>query len=138
MPFVGKFGRLGGEWEFFNREGGNTPAEDLYYLHVVDDKGKPISNASVELTGKTSITYYKTDEQGKAALKGIEGDLYKVTVTAEGMETVEVTDWTFGSELVIELYDERYVRLDKEYIFLTPLMLSDDVGVESNTNWTVS
>ena len=138
MPFTRQFGRLGGEWEFFNRDGGNTPAEDLYYLYVTDSKGKPISNASVELTGKTSITYYKTDEEGKAALKGTEGDLYKVTVTAEGMETVEVTDWTFGSELVIELYDERYVRLDKEYIFLTPLMLSDDVGVESNTNWTVS
>ena len=138
MPFTRQFGRLGGEWEFFNRDGGNTPAEDLYYLYVTDSKGKPISNALVELTGKTSITYYKTDEEGKAALKGTEGDLYKVTVTAEGMETVEVTDWTFGSELVIELYDERYVRLDKEYIFLTPLMLSDDVGVESNTNWTVS
>ena len=138
MPFTRQFGRLGCEWEFFNRDGGNTPAEDLYYLYVTDSKGKPISNALVELTGKTSITYYKTDEEGKAALKGTEGDLYKVTVTAEGMETVEVTDWTFGSELVIELYDERYVRLDKEYIFLTPLMLSDDVGVESNTNWTVS
>lgn len=90
------------------------------------------------MTGKTSITYYKTDEEGKATLKGIEGDIYTVVVTAEGMETVEVTDWVYGSELHIELYDERYLRLDKEYIFLTPLMLSDNVSVESNTDWAVS
>lgn len=138
MAFLRQFGRLGGEWEFFNREGGDTPAQDIYYLYVTDVKGKPISNASVELTGKTSITYYKTDEEGKATLKGTDGELYRVVVTAEGMETVEVTDWVYGSELHIELYDERYLRLDKEYIFLTPLMLSDDVGVESNTDWAVS
>jgi hypothetical protein len=71
-------------------------------------------------------------------LKGTDGELYRVVVTAEGMETVEVTDWVYGSELHIELYDERYLRLDREYIFLTPKMLSGDVGVESNTDWTVS
>ena len=32
--FVGKFGRLGGEWEFFHREGGNKPILSVFRTDI--------------------------------------------------------------------------------------------------------
>lgn len=132
------FSKLGNDWDSILRNGGNVPSHDTAVITVIDDSGKPVVGAKIEISQQTILYFAYTDNNGEAIVQGKKGESYTIVISGDRIETNTQVDWSFNDS-IIQVEAKKYLEVKPEYIWLTRgNNYTDTVDVMSNVDWFTS